>query len=393
MEPIMCQICGKVPIEGAIPSETLRPRPIYVCGSCAKANSEVVKQYGFPIFHFRNGLAIWYFIFLDEEDRPFISSFDYEQSRPRRFPSWDITVHPFVGWLNNDFPGFVQPLYPMRGAWDERDNSRAPVPSCPEFDLRPTFFWYLHKDGLRYSISDSRDYHGSCFYVENLRKTEATTDFELYTNPRELYALNEEFVAEYIKKQAGLFYFAYGADMDRETFPSQLYPGDYKKVPDNARLIRSILHDYSPSFSRDSSSMTHLWKGGILDLTEEPGECTQGVLYDLNGPEMDGFLYSDGCSADCFSYYTPKLRGMKRKGEAKYILVDVWVEGDDGTYPAKMFCSGKRTSKFVKPSKEYMTCVMKGTRAFYGFSEYTHRLNGLAKGYSCSYRDGSHRLF
>jgi len=378
---INCQLCGKVPIEGAIPSESLRPRPIYTCGNCGRNNSEVVRQYDFPIFHYRNGFGLWYFVFLDKDDRPFLYSFDYGQRRPRRFPSWTDITPAYEGWLSNDFPGFVRPLYPMKSgpALEKRDGTSF----GPFSGFRGLVFCFIDRDGKRYSIASCRDYNSSMFMVEDLKKSDASIKIKPYDNPRELYVLDNKFVAEYIEKQSGLYYFAYGADMDRQTFPSQLYPGDYKKLPDHARVIKGILYDYRPSFSRYS----FLWKGGMLDLTEDSGECAQGVIYDLRGKEMSGFLFLDSSSEDCFSYSTLRLGGV-----AKYIHIDVWVEGDDGTYPAKMFCSGNRNSAYVKPSQEYLDLAIKGANAFYGLSEYTHRLTGLANGYSCTYRDGSHRF-
>ena len=125
-------------------------------------------------------------------------------------------------------------------------------------------FYFQTGDGKWYSLFIDHDH----FCPGAIQEKEIGNAFD--GQIKSPFKIDWSSVKNYIKEGNKRYYFSYGADMDSETFAER-----YGK---SLQSIRAVLFDYKPSFSKFSKK----WDGGVLDLKSEPGECIEGICYEVD---------------------------------------------------------------------------------------------------------------
>jgi len=253
---IMCYLCNESPAEVVVPSDDLRPRPLYVCQDCGWIYPTIWPG-KFPILHFRNRMGFWFFIFIEEESRvPYIYTFDYIQKRPRRI-EWNAYLGcPYPG--EHDFNGFVELLFP----YSLKNGIQGHEEIIQDF-INTTLFYFQTGDGKFHCVDI--DHNHFCPWFRTVDKI--GTPFE--EDGRNPYTLDWNQVHAQVLEENIDAYFAYGADINFDLFRRR-----YGELQAKSHE-RAVLFDYRLSFSHHSRE----WSGGILDIQHAPGECVEGVIY------------------------------------------------------------------------------------------------------------------
>lgn len=137
-------------------------------------------------------------------------------------------------------------------------------------------------------------------------------------------------LAEYLKKNKAIFYFAYGSCMDDKRFETASHY--FQKVAG-----RGILKGYSLRFTRKS-----IFGGGRADVVEIGGRV-EGKVYEVS-IECLGYLYTrEGVAG---GYYRP-------------VVVDISINGV--TYPALTFVVVEKQEE-TAPPLEYLEEIIRGGR-------------------------------
>jgi len=142
-----------------------------------------------------------------------------------------------------------------------------------------------------------------------------------------------------------MLYFAYGSNMD----PGQMA----ERTPGGRALGAARLSGYRLTFTRDSPA----WGGGVGHIEVDPGDEVWGVLWELTSDHVDAL---DVYEAVELGVYTRER---------------VTVAHDGGEVEAHAYIAVK--TDFKKPSKKYMSALIRGAEAHALPDEYVERLRAI----------------
>jgi len=142
-----------------------------------------------------------------------------------------------------------------------------------------------------------------------------------------------------------MLYFAYGSNMD----PVQMA----ERTPGGRALGAARLDGYRLTFTRDSPA----WGGGVAHIEVDPDDEVWGVLWDLEPEHLDA------------------LDVYEAVGLGVYTRECVTVAYDGGEVEAEVYIAVK--TDYKKPSKKYMSALIRGAEAHALPDEYIERLPAI----------------
>jgi gamma-glutamylcyclotransferase (GGCT)/AIG2-like uncharacterized protein YtfP len=142
-----------------------------------------------------------------------------------------------------------------------------------------------------------------------------------------------------------MLYFAYGSNMD----PGQMA----ERTPGARALGAARLSGYRLTFTRDSPA----FGGGVGQIAVDPGDEVWGVLWDLEPEHLESL---DAYEAVELGVYTRERAKVAYDGAEAEAAVYIAVKTD-----------------FKKPSKKYMSALIRGAEAHALPDEYIERLRAI----------------
>ncbi|MEM4007040.1 MAG: gamma-glutamylcyclotransferase family protein [Nitrososphaerota archaeon] len=135
-----------------------------------------------------------------------------------------------------------------------------------------------------------------------------------------------------------VWFFAYGWAMDKSLLK--------KVVGDCGEPMKALLRGYRLSFDTYSPS----WRGGVASIVEDPESIVYGAVYKLSIEQMSKL---------------DNAVGVPSQFARRKVLVDV---ERIGVVEAVTYVSTSSRGRFVKPSEQYVSVLIKGLRQL-GYGE------------------------
>jgi gamma-glutamylcyclotransferase (GGCT)/AIG2-like uncharacterized protein YtfP len=143
-----------------------------------------------------------------------------------------------------------------------------------------------------------------------------------------------------------MFYFAYGANMERFWFK--------KRCPGAKFVSPAKLRDHDITFDRSST----MWGGGTADLKPTPGKVVEGVLWEISEQHLSALDQYEG---------VPK----------EYIRKTVTVETKDGKSIQAHAYFVAQPGGYRPPSKKFVRLLVQGAEEHGLSDEYVTRLETI----------------
>lgn len=129
-----------------------------------------------------------------------------------------------------------------------------------------------------------------------------------------------------------VWFFAYGWAMDKSLLK--------KVVGECGEPLKALLKGYRLSFDTYSPS----WRGGVANIVEDPGSVVYGAVYRLSLEQISKL---------------DSVIGVPSQFARRKVLVDV---EKIGIVEAVTYVSTSSRGRFVKPSEQYLSVLIKGLK-------------------------------